>query len=174
MSAYGHPPRATAWRPGEAGARAGLGAQDSGGSGALAAAARQLGMSEQDIFDLALARSAWRSMVAVRLGAGNARLSWSKTPLPVLLNVTELAHASAFAGVDRGRILLDDSEPTALERADGNWGPAARRLGATGGGAGATVTSLAAEVDRHLSMASDVASQRRRCGPGSGSVRRAR
>jgi hypothetical protein len=107
-------------------------------------------MSEQDIFDLALARSAWRSMVTVRLGAGNARLSWSKTPLPVLLNVTELAHASAFAGVDRGRILLADSEPTALERADGNWGPAARRLGAPGGGAGATVTSLAAEFDRHL------------------------
>ena len=150
MSAYGHPPRVTARRPGEAGARAGLCAQDSGSSGALAAAARQLGMSEQDIFDLALARSAWRSMVAVRLGAGNACLSWSKTPLPVLLNVTELAHASAFAGVDRVRILLDDSAPTALERADGNWGPAARRLGATGGGAGATVASLAAEFDRHL------------------------
>jgi hypothetical protein len=78
MSAYGHPPRVTARRPGEAGARAGLCAQDSGSSGALAAAARQLGMSEQDIFDLALARSAWRSMVAVRLGAGNARLSWSR------------------------------------------------------------------------------------------------
>ncbi len=77
MSAYGHPPRVTARRPGEAGARAGLCAQDSGSSGALAAAARQLGMSEQDIFDLALARSAWRSMVAVRLGG------WQRSPLMV-------------------------------------------------------------------------------------------
>jgi len=73
MSAYGHPPRVAARRPGEAGARAGLCAQDSGSSGALAAAARQLGMSEQDIFDLALARSAWRSMVAVRLARAGAR-----------------------------------------------------------------------------------------------------
>jgi hypothetical protein len=34
-------------------------------------------MSEQDIFDLALDRSAsrWRSMVVVRLGAGNVRLA---------------------------------------------------------------------------------------------------
>jgi hypothetical protein len=32
-------------------------------------------MSEQDIFDLALTRSAWRSMVVVWLGAGNVRLS---------------------------------------------------------------------------------------------------
>jgi hypothetical protein len=74
----------------------------------------------------------------------------SQTPLPVLLNISELAHASAFAGADRERILLDDSAPTAFERVDGNWGPAARRLGATGGGAGATVASLAAEFDRHL------------------------
>jgi hypothetical protein len=51
-------------------------------SGALALVARQLGMSEEDIFDLALARSAWRSVVVVRLGAGNARLAWSKTPIP--------------------------------------------------------------------------------------------
>ena len=66
MSAYGHPPRVTARRPGEAGARAGLCAQDSGSSGALAAAARQLGMSEQDIFDLALARSACLARAGAR------------------------------------------------------------------------------------------------------------
>jgi hypothetical protein len=29
-------------------------------------------------------------MVAVRLGAGNARLRWSKTPLPALENLSEL------------------------------------------------------------------------------------
>ena len=88
--------------------------------GALAAAARRLGMSEEDIFDLALARSAWRSIVAVRLGAGHARLAWSKTPMQALTNLAELGHASAFVGVDRQRILHDDSAPTELEWADGN------------------------------------------------------
>jgi hypothetical protein len=90
-------------------------------------------MSEEDIFDLALARSAW-----------------SKTPMPALTNLAELGHESAFAGVDRQRILHDDSAPTELERADGNWGAVARRLGASDGGTGATVASLASEFDRHL------------------------
>jgi hypothetical protein len=40
----------------------------------LAEAARRTGKSECDVLDLALARSAWKSTVAVRLGAGNARL----------------------------------------------------------------------------------------------------
>jgi len=88
--------------------------------GALAEAARRAGMSEADVLDLALARSAWKSTVAVRLGAGNARLKWSKTPLPALENLGELRQAAAFGAVDRARIFLDDSAPTALERADGN------------------------------------------------------
>jgi hypothetical protein len=100
--------------------------------------------------------SIWRSlgrlgMVVVRLGAGHARLAWSKTPMPALTNLAELVHASAFAGVDRQRILHDDSAPTELERADGNWGAVARRLGAAGSGTGAKVASLASEIDRHLS-----------------------
>jgi hypothetical protein len=70
MSAPGRPPRVPVRRPpGEGSAPE---ASSAAASGALAVAARQTGMSEQDIFDLALARSAWRSMVAVRLGAGNA------------------------------------------------------------------------------------------------------
>ena len=89
-------------------------------------------------------------MVAERLGAGHARLVWSKTPMPALTNLAELGHASAFGGVDRQRILHDDSAPTELERADGNWGAVARRLGASDGGTGATVASLALEFDRHL------------------------
>jgi hypothetical protein len=44
----------------------------------------------------------------------------------------------------------DDSALTALERADGNWGAVARRLGVQCGGAGAMVTSLPSEFDRHL------------------------
>ena len=62
----------------------------------------------------------------VRLGADNARLAWSKTPVPALTNLAEVAHASAFACVDRERILYDNSAPTMLERADGNWEAVAR------------------------------------------------
>jgi hypothetical protein len=94
----------------------------------------------------------WRNMVAVRLGACNVRLAWSKTPMPALTNIAELAHASAFACINRQRILYDDSALTALERADKNWGAVARRLGAQGWGAGATVASLASEFDRHLAQ----------------------
>jgi hypothetical protein len=67
---------------------------------------------------------------------------------------SELAHASASAGVYRERILCDNSAPTALELADGNWGSMARRLppGRKGGGPGATVASLAARFDRHLAQ----------------------
>jgi hypothetical protein len=148
MSVQGRPPRASVRRPpGEDKALAGSAAPS---AGALAVAARQLDMSEQKIFDLALARSAWRSMVAVRLGAGHARPARSKIPMPALTNLAKLGHASAFAGVDRQRILYDDSAPTELERADGNWRAVARRLGAPGGGTGATVASLASEFDRHL------------------------
>jgi hypothetical protein len=60
--------------------------------------------------------------------------SRSKTPLPALTNLSELWHATAFGGVDRERILHDDSAPTVFERASGNWGPVARRLGGLGGG----------------------------------------
>jgi hypothetical protein len=140
MSVQGRPPRASVRRPpGEVKA---LEESAAPTSGALAVAALQLGMSEQDIFDLALARSARRSMVVVRLGAGHARLAWSKTPMPALTNLAELGHAAAFAGVDRERILYDDSVPTELERADWNWGAVTRRVGAQRGGSRATVASL--------------------------------
>jgi hypothetical protein len=98
MGASGRPPRAAARRPsGE-------------GQFAQRATPRRTGRRG----------SAWRSMVAVLLEADNARLLWSKTPMPALMNLLELAHVSAFAGVDRERILYDFSAPTALERADGN------------------------------------------------------
>jgi hypothetical protein len=92
-------------------------------------------------------------MVTVHLGAGQAQLAWPKTPLQALTNLAELWHASAFCGVDRERILHDDSAPTALERADDNWGPVARWLGGLDEGAAATVTTLAANFDRHLAPA---------------------
>ena len=123
------------------------------GGGALAEAARRTGLSEEDVLDLALARSAWKSMVAVRLGAGNTPLRWSKTPLPALENLGELRHADAFGAADRDRILLDDSAPTALDRADGNWGPAVRRLVGHNAPARVTVATLAAAFDEHLAPA---------------------
>ncbi len=83
------------------------------GGGALAEASRRTGMSEEDVLDLALARSAWKSIVTVRYGAGHVRLRWSKTPLPALENLGELSHADAFDSADRARIFLDDSAPTA-------------------------------------------------------------
>jgi hypothetical protein len=115
--------------------------------GALAEAARRLGVPERDMLDLAPARSAWRSMVTVRLGAGNVRLAWSKTARPALTTLSELVHASALTAADRERSLHDHAAPTALERA---VGPVDRRLGAQGGGEGATVASPASEFDRRL------------------------
>jgi hypothetical protein len=91
--------------------------------------------------DLALARSAWKSMVVVRLGAGNTALRWSKTPLPALENLGELRHA--FGAADRDRILLDDSAPTALKRA---WGP--QTGAAPFGGSLVTTRPLASPLPR--------------------------
>jgi hypothetical protein len=107
-------------------------------------------MSEADVLDLVLARSAWKSTVAVRPCAGNARLEWPKTLLPALENLGELRRAATFGAVDRARILLDDSAPTALEYAYGNWGPTVQRLGSHHASAGVTVPALAAAFDKHL------------------------
>ena len=120
---------------------------------ALATAARQTGMSEQEVLDLALARSAWKSLVAVRLMAPGASLEWSRTPLPALVNLETVRDARAFDGLDKERLLGNDAAPTALERANGNWGPAVRRLCDAQATPAATIASLAAEFDRHLAPA---------------------
>jgi hypothetical protein len=39
---------------------------------------------------------------------------------------------------------------TALERADGNWGPVALNMGEQEGGEGASAAPLAAKIDRHI------------------------
>ena len=118
---------------------------------ALATAARQTGMSEQEVLDLALARSAWKSLVAVRLMAPGASLEWSRTPLPALVNLETVRDARAFDGLDKGRLLGNDAAPTALERANGNWGPAVRRLCDAQATPAATITSLAAHTIALLS-----------------------
>ncbi len=120
---------------------------------ALAEAARRTGMSEADVLDLVLACSAWKSTVAVCPCAGNAHLKWPKTLLPALENLGDLRRAAAFGAVDRARVFLDDSAPTGLEHADGNWGPTIWRLGSHHASASATVAALTAAFDKHLAPA---------------------
>ena len=110
------------------------------------------GQTEADAQDLARARTAWQAMVLINLGAPrNARIAWSATPLPALTNIGDLAAAAAFAGLDARRFLHNDSAPTVLEAADGNWGAAQAALG--GPALVASIASLAAAFDQHLAPA---------------------
>ena len=91
-------------------------------------------------------------MVLVRLGAPrDVRPTWSTTPLPALSNIDALSRVTAFAGLDAHRLLHNDSAPTALEAADGNWGAAQAALG--GPALSATLSGLAAAFDQHLAPA---------------------
>ena len=119
----------------------------------VAAAPRHApGLTDTDIRDLAIARSAWKAMVLVRLGPPrNAVLAWSATPLPALSNIADLAGASAFEGLDARRLLHNDAAPTALELADGNWGAAQAALG--GPALDASLDCLATAFDQHLAPA---------------------
>ena len=126
--------------------------QPQGGS-ALAEAARRTGLSEQEVLDLALARSAWRTTVIAHLGTINDRVSWARTPLPAVNNIHELSHLAIFSEIDKERVLWNDSAPTALERADGNWGPAVRRLCNGAEGVNVTVAALTAAFNRYLGPA---------------------
>ena len=123
------------------------------GESALTTAARKTGMSEQEVLELALARSAWKSMVAIRLNEPGARLEWSRTPLPAIVNLETVRDAAIFGGADRSRLFQNDSAPTALERASGHWGPAVRRLCDAQANPAASVASLTAEFERHLEPA---------------------
>jgi len=73
--------------------------------------------------------------------------------MPVIENLGALQHSAAFLEVDRDRLLFNDSAQTALEQADGNWGPAVRALGRRSAGDAATVAALAAAFDQHLGPA---------------------
>ena len=91
-------------------------------------------------------------MVLVRLGAPrDVSPRWSNTPLPALSNIAALTTATAFSGLDAHRLLHNDSAPTALELADGNWGAAQAALG--GPALSATLAGLADAFDQHLAPA---------------------
>jgi hypothetical protein len=81
-------------------------------------------MSDDVVLDPALARSVWKSVAAVRLGACNAHLRWSKTPLQAHENLgeSESGHSDAFGVADRAPSLQDDLLLTGLEHTVGNWG----------------------------------------------------
>ena len=64
-----------------------------------------------------------------------------------------MLHAIAFRVTGRERILLDDSACMALERADGNWGPAVRQLDGPLAGTDVSVRALAAAFEQHLAPA---------------------
>ena len=117
-----------------------------------AASRRAPGTTAANLRDLAIARAAWKQMVLVRLGAPrDIPPSWSSTPLPALSNIDAFTCASAFTGLDAHRLLHNDSAPTVLEVADGNWGAAQAALG--GPALSATLSGLAAAFDQHLAPA---------------------
>ena len=123
------------------------------GALALAVAARQMGMSEREVLDLALARSAWKSLVVIRLNVPRVSLEWSRSPLPAIVNLEAVRGARVFEVADEARLFLNDAAPTHLERANGHWGPAVRSLCDSQANPTATVASLAAAFDRHLAPA---------------------
>ena len=99
--------------------------------------------------ELDSAKHAWRTLVTVRLGAACATtLRWRSGPLPAIANVHVIARAHAFDGLDLRPLLLNVSEPTALERGDGSWQGAVRGLG--GPGLSASLAELTAAFDTHV------------------------
>ena len=59
--------------------------------------------------------------VQVRLGVPwGHNLTWSSGTLPALTCLPRLAGAPTFAGLPIRALLLDESDPTTLEQADGN------------------------------------------------------
>jgi hypothetical protein len=55
-------------------------------------------MSEQEVLEMAVVRSAWRSTVSVRLGAGNVSISWDTREYLMAYAQREYLMAYAHAG----------------------------------------------------------------------------
>ena len=94
-------------------------------------------------------QQAWRMQVQVRLGAPwGHNLTWSSGTLPALTCLARLVGAPAFAGLPVRALLLDESDPTTLERADGNWEAALQ--GIANPAADASLDDLAAAFNTHI------------------------
>ena len=95
------------------------------GESVLVVSALRACITEADVLDLAVALSAWRSMVTVHLSAGGVRLSWSKT-------LRSSARADQPGLVAACRCLSRDRTGAHPHRRLGTDGPGAggRQLGA--------------------------------------------
>ena len=96
-------------------------------------------------------RDALRAMVYLEVGQSvSARLRWGpRQGLPSILNVEALRDLISAAGADADRILLNDSQQTPLERAQGRWRPAMAQL-TDSDPRKETVASLAAAFVKHV------------------------
>ena len=87
-------------------------------------------------------------MTALRLGPGFGNLAeWGQGQLPTVVNWSSMRGSSAFDGVDSHAILLDISQPTALEQADGNWEAVLPTLASA---PGRSIDERAEDFDRHV------------------------
>ena len=104
MSAPLRPPSSFGRRPRGGGVAAAERRQvQTANESALTTAARKTGMSEEQVLELALARSAWKSMVVVQLMSAGTQLDWSRTPLPAIVNLEAVLSASIFPASTRTR-----------------------------------------------------------------------
>ena len=94
---------------------------------------------------------ALRSMVYLEVDAAAAsQIRWGpRSGLPSILNVEVLRNTIMAAGANVDHILLDDSKPTTLEKAQGRWKPAMAQL-TSSDPREETVASLAAAFVRHV------------------------
>ena len=91
---------------------------------------------------------AFRAMTVLRLGPGFGNLVvWGRGQLPTVTNLGLMARSRAFDGADRHAVLLDISEKTALEQADGNWEAVIPIIAS---GPGRSIDERAADFDRHI------------------------
>ena len=92
--------------------------------------------------------AAFRAMTVLRLGPGfGNRVVWGRGQLPTVTNWGLMERSRAFDDFDRQAVLLDISEQTALERADGNWEAV---LPTIASGPGRSIDERAADFDRHI------------------------
>jgi hypothetical protein len=105
------------------------------------------------------AQLAFRAAVTIGLGAefGNQARWSTSSGMPFVANLEDLVLSPAFHGTDTGLILLNMSEQTALESADGDWAAMAPILAGT---AATSLSDMTAAFNKHLWPSHNQASSR--------------